>query len=279
MISLLSNFITFTNILNYYPILKKTCLIIDDEPLARKRINTMVMKVPELLLLDECKTGMEAIEKITLHSPDLIFLDIQMKDMSGFDVLKKLNTAQMPLVIFITAFDSYAVKAFEYLAFDYLLKPFKKDRFLNSVSRALHHFEAKKVPHSNEKIDQLLSYLDTIPNNKKDAAFQGKLPIKAGNSISFLDIEDIIYVTAAGSYIDIKTKEKTFVQRSSLGHFLGQITSQRLIRIHRSTIINLNFLDKIIQSNYGEIDVKMSDNSLFRISKSYKKEFQKTLGI
>ena len=259
--------------------MEKTCLIIDDEPFARKRLSNLVDQIPELVLLDECKTGKEAISKIELLQPDLIFLDIQMKDMSGFDVLQKLNKEHRPLVIFVTAFDVYAVRAFEYFAFDYLLKPFKKERFLNSVSRVFAHFETKNNGKIDSKIDELLSYLNTTRDKVDKSLIREKIPIKSGNTVSFIDVSTIIYITASGSYIDIKTEDKTYVHRSSMNELMDRIESSELIRIHRSSIINLNSIQKVIHSNYGELDVKMNDGKLFRISKSYKQTFQNKLGL
>ena len=256
--------------------LKLTCIIIDDEPLARKRLNSLVDEMKELLVLESCGTGKEAIVLIDNLEPDLIFLDIQMKDMTGFDVLGKIKTEKRPLVIFVTAFDKYAVQAFEIFAIDYLLKPFKKDRFLLSVRRALAHFE--KQQGYDSKMNHLLEFVANsvkVENNP----FRNKFPIKTGNAISFIEVDTIMYILASGSYVDIFTIRKSYVHRMSLQHILSEIENKTLLRIHRSTAINLNFIDKIVHSNYGEIDVKMKDGKLLRVSKTYKKHLQSLLGI
>lgn len=259
--------------------MKINCLIIDDEPLARKRLFNLVKDVQEFDVLDQCKTGKEAILAIDGLQPDLIFLDIQMKDMSGFDVLKNIKTEKKPLVIFVTAFDTYAVKAFDFLAFDYLLKPFKKERFQQAVDRAMAHFTKNKDSALDQKFENLLRYIDNSASKNNEVGFKNKIPVRTGNVVSFIDAGDIRYVVASGSYIDINTAKKVFVHRSSLHHFLNEIGNNELLRIHRSTIINVNFIDKVIHSNYGEIDVKMKDERLFRISKSYRKSFQNIVGI
>ena len=253
-----------------------TCIIIDDEPLARKRLHSLVGETTELQVLESCGTGKEAIELIDNLKPDLIFLDIQMKDMTGFDVLGKIKTEKKPLVIFVTAFDKYAVKAFEIFAIDYLLKPFKKDRFLLSVQRALAHFE-KQLDY-NSKMNHLLEF---VANSVKveNSPFKNKFPIKTGNTISFIEIDSIMYILASGSYVDIFTTQKSYVHRMSLQHILSEIENKTLLRIHRSTAISLHFIDKIVHSNYGEIDVKMKDGKLLRVSKTYKKDLQNLLGI
>jgi len=256
--------------------LKLTCLIIDDEPLARKRLNSLVAETSELLVLETCGTGKEAIVLIENLKPDLIFLDIQMKDMTGFDVLRKIKTEKRPLVIFVTAFDKYAVKAFDIFAIDYLLKPFKKDRFLLSIQKVLTHFE--KQQGYDAKMNHLLKFV-TNSVKTESGPFRNKFPIKTGNTISFIEIDTIMYILASESYVDIFTTEKSYVHRMFLQHILSEIENETLIRIHRSTAINLNFIDKVVHSNYGEIDVKMKDGKLLRVSKTYKKDLQTLLGI
>ncbi|MEM7085983.1 MAG: response regulator, partial [Bacteroidota bacterium] len=171
--------------------LKLTCIIIDDEPLARARLNSLVSETTELVLLNTCGTGKGAVELIDTLEPDLIFLDIQMKDMTGFDVLRKIKTEKKPLVIFVTAFDKYAVKAFDIFAIDYLLKPFKKDRFLLSIQRVLAHY--KKQRGYDSKMDHLLQFVaDSV--KVESGPFSNKFPIKTGNAISFIEIDTIMYV-------------------------------------------------------------------------------------
>jgi two-component system LytT family response regulator len=256
--------------------LRITCLIIDDEPLARKRIFSLVENIPKLDFLDEAKTGKEAIVKIENLLPDLIFLDIQMKDMTGFEVLKKAKPTKKPVVIFVTAYDEYALKAFDFFAFDYLLKPFKKGRFNLAVKRVIKYINSKNNDF-DEKIDNLLKYMDNSVTKKDNRIFKNKLAIKTGKNVSFIDINSIKYIIASGSYVDIHTNNRTPVLRTTLSAILEKIDNLNFIRIHRSTIININFIDKLIHSNYSEIDVKMSDEKIFRISKSYKKEFQNIL--
>ncbi|QQX77075.1 MULTISPECIES: LytR/AlgR family response regulator transcription factor [Aequorivita] len=259
--------------------MKISCLIIDDEPLARKRLLTLVAEMDALQLLGQCKTGKEAIESIEELQPDLIFLDIQMKDMNGFDVLKKLKTNKKPKVIFVTAFDTYAVKAFDAFALDYLLKPFKKERFEQAVIRAKEQFKSETKNSLEQKFQELLQYIETEKSEKSSTAPKSKLPVKTGNTVSFIPYSEIQYILASGSYVEICTADKKHVLRDSLQNVINEMESRQMLRIHRSTIINTAFLDKVIHSNFGEIDVKMKDGSQFRVSKSYRKEFQNKLGI
>ncbi|NGX83579.1 response regulator transcription factor [Aequorivita sp. KMM 9714] len=259
--------------------MKISCLIIDDEPLARKRLLSLVEEEDVLKLLGQCKTGKEAILKIEELQPDLIFLDIQMKDMNGFDVLKNLKTEKKPMVIFVTAFDAYAVKAFDAFALDYLLKPFKKERFQQAVARAKQQFFKETENSLEDKFKKLFQYMDNEGSQKSKNILKDKLPIKIGNTVSFIDYSDIQYILASGSYVEICTAQKKHVLRDSLQNLMSKMNSGQMIRIHRSTIINAHFLDKVIHSNFGEVDVLMKDASLFRVSKSYRKDLLKNMGV
>ncbi|WP_298754985.1 LytTR family DNA-binding domain-containing protein [uncultured Psychroserpens sp.] len=252
-----------------------TCLIIDDEPLARRRLSGLLKKKPDFFILGECKTGKEAIIEIEKEKPDVVFLDIEMKDMSGFDVLE--NIMHIPLVIFVTAYRDYAIKAFEFFAFDYLLKPFNQQRFDMSIERAITYFKDKEQDDFGSRVKKLMEYVKS--QDKHTSKSFNQLTVKISNEVVFVDIATIKYICASGSYVDLYTDKKDYLIRSSLTSILNRNNNADLVRIHRSTIINIRFIEKVIYSNYGEIDVKMKDGSLFRISKSYKKHVQKLLGV
>jgi len=257
--------------------MKIKSLIIDDEPLARQRLKNLINDVPEIDLIGECSSGKEAIQSIEELKPGIVFLDIQMKDMTGFDVLKKLDSKNRPLVIFVTAYNEYALKAFDFFAFDYLLKPYKDSRFYKSVENILNYLKNKNYSPFNDKLDDLLKYVQN-GNQEKNQLCQ-KLPVKLGNKISFIETDNIKYIAASGYYAEIFTNEKTHLLRESLNNLIQSLNTEKFIRIHRSTIINVNEIGELINSNYGEVDVKMNDKKLFRVSKSYKKQFLKKMGL
>lgn len=259
--------------------MKLKTLIIDDEPLARLRLANLLEDVPEIEIIYQCKTGQEAIKTINKTEPDLLFLDIQLKDMNGFEVLEKINLK--PKVIFVTAFDNYALKAFDYFAFDYLLKPFKDERFYKSVHKIIEHFKNDTFDGFDEKMDNLLNYIQApaSQNFTQKNKSKNRLPIKLGNKISFINTKNIKYISASGYYAEIFTEDKKHLLRESLSNLIEELNHEFFIRIHRSTIINLNYLSELINSSYGEIDAKMTDNKLFRISKSYKKDFLSKMGL
>jgi len=254
--------------------MKISALIIDDEPLSRKLIINLLASVSEIEVTEQCKTGREAIEIINKLSPDLIFLDIKLKDMTGFDVLEKISI-KVPLVIFVTAFDSFAIKAFDFFAFDYLLKPFNEDRFYKSVNRAIENFKIRDTGIVQENIKDFLNHLrlpeTTADNNKK-------IPVSLGNKTTFVYHNDILYISASSYYVEIYTEKSKYLHRDSMYNLLNELNSNDFIRIHRSTIINLGCVHELVNFNYG-IGVRMTDLKQFRVSKSYKKEFLIKMGL
>ncbi len=254
-----------------------SALIIDDEPLARKLISNLLISVSEIEVIGQCKTGQEAICLINELNPDLIFLDIKLKDMTGFDILERISV-KAPVVIFVTAFDSYALKAFNFFAFDYLLKPFNEERFYISVKKAIETFNRKESLSLQKKVNDLLDHIQS-PDLKSGNNQTKKIPIPLRNKTVFVDPNDILYITASNYYAEIYTEKKKYLLRESMHNLLRQLNSSCFIRIHRSTIINLDFVHELIHSSYGVVDVKMKDSNQFRISKSYKKEFLIKMGL
>ncbi len=256
-----------------------TSLIIDDEALARRRVENLLKDINEVEILAKCKNGNEAIAKIIELKPDLIFLDIKMKDLSGFEVLNNIPKNDLPVIIFITAFDEFALKAFDYFAFDYLLKPFKDERFNHSLLKAINTIKTKKEVNYTQKLDQLLKFVDNKINSKIPIK-KSSLPIKLGNKISFIKFEEIKYIKASGYYAEIHTMDsRHHLLREPLSNLILSFNPSEFIRIHRSTIVNISQVQEILHSSFGEIDVKMKDSEVFRVSKSYKKAFNKTLGL
>ncbi|GAA3574192.1 LytR/AlgR family response regulator transcription factor [Snuella lapsa] len=258
---------------------KISAIIADDEPLARKRIANLIEEIDDLVLIKECASGEEAIKAITQFQPHLVFLDIQMTDMTGFDVLKNLDPKiKKPQVIFISAFDEFALKAFEFFAFDYLLKPFKDERFFRSVNKIKELYGTNKTSNIDSKLDQLIHYIEN-PKGDFSGISHNKLPIKTNNKVTFVKKEDIKYILASGYYAEIYTDKKKYLLRDSLSALMHQFEDYNFIRIHRSTIINIDFIQEVLYSSHGEIDIKMNDSKLFRVSKSHKKEFQNKVGL
>ncbi|NJN41037.1 MAG: response regulator [Flammeovirgaceae bacterium] len=244
--------------------MKTTCLVIDDEKLARDLLREYLDEYAQIEVVGECEKGKEALEKINNLKPDLIFLDVQMPGMSGFDVLDQMD--HDPQVIFTTAYDQYAIKAFEKNAVDYLLKPLDEDRFRMAVDRAL---SRKKAEQNNLK--ELLENLKVGTNKNYDS----HIFVQKSEKLFNLPVEDIIYLEASGDYTIITTQSDQFVSSSGIGKLEEIMNPESFIRVHRSTIINVSFLKEIERHFNGGMIVKMQNGKSFPVSRTYAKAIRK----
>lgn len=242
---------------------KTTCLIIDDEKLARDLLREYLESFDQIEILGECGKGTEAVEKIDKLKPDIVFLDVQMPGMTGFDVLEEIG--HDPYVIFTTAYDQYAIKAFEKNAVDYLLKPMDEDRFRLAVNRAL-----KRKKQENHNLEELLL---SIKGEK--TSYETHIFVQKSEKLFNLPVEEIIFLEASGDYTIITTKTDQFVSSSGIGKLEEILNPEIFIRVHRSTIINLNFLKEIERHLNGGMVVKMQNGKSFPVSRSYAKLIRK----
>lgn len=247
-------------------------IIVDDELLARKRIVELLGTRPEFQIEAECANGEEAVVRINKIQPDVLFLDVELKDLTGFDVLQQISLQKMPLIVFITAYDNYAIQAFNNYALDFLLKPFKNHRFFETLDRI-----EERIKLNTNGIDIRKFLLDVQGGSANPLA--SRLPIRENNRTVFVNKDRIKYICASSYYSDIFSVEKKYTVRESLKNLMPQLNTHKFIRIHRSTIINVDYMQELVHSDYNEMDVRMQDQELFRISKSYKKEFLQKLGL
>ncbi len=209
-------------------------ILIDDEPLARLIVKEYLQTHNNFEIVTECDNGFEAVKAIQTHNPDLIFLDIQMPKINGFETLELLETK--PAVIFTTAFDEYALKAFEQNATDYLLKPFSEERFKKAIDKFL--AVTKKEAQTN-KVEKLL---DTAGKHLDEAH---RIVVKNGSTILILPINDIPYIEAYDDYVKIYNKETFYLKKKTMSYYEQILDAQQFVRIHRSYILNVNYLTKI----------------------------------
>lgn len=249
-------------------------IIVDDEPPAQQLIESLLENVPKLKVVGCYGTGQEAIEAINLLRPNILFLDIQLKSMTGFELLNEL-VVQLPLVIFVTAYDEYAIDAFNIFAFDYLLKPFTEERFYESVLKATQSLNRNVPDELNFKTKELLNHVKQIEINH----FSSKIAVPFNNKTVFVNKEDIYYVLASNYYIEIFALDTKYVLRSSMLAIMHELNSNSFVRVHRSSIINLNQITEIINSAYGEIDIKMRDGKQLRVSRGYRQKFLIKIGL
>lgn len=207
-------------------------ILIDDEPLSREIVRSYLKSFPQVSVVEECNDGFEGIKAIMQHKPDLIFLDIQMPKINGFEMLELVEDA--PAVIFITAFDEYAIRAFEANAIDYLLKPFPEDRF----AIAIHKFLEKKVG-SPPATQQLLETMSKTPGQ------QQRIVVKTGNKVKIIPLHEVQYLEADDDYVKIVTAEGQFLKNKTMLFYENMLDPQLFVRVHRSYIIQLNQITKI----------------------------------
>lgn len=247
--------------------MKIDCVIIDDEKLARDLLLEFLEPYGDIEIVAQCSNGKDAIEKIETLKPQLIFLDVQMPGLDGFDVLESIE--HKPYVIFTTAYDQYALKAFDKNAIDYLLKPLDEERFNVAVNRA---FERIKADESNveELISSIRGSLEAV-----DGKYSAHLFVQKSEKLLNLEVKNIIHLEASGDYTVLTTKGDQFLSSSGIGKLEGKLDPEIFIRIHRSTIINLSFLKEIEKHFNGGLIVKMENGKSFPVSRTYAKEIRK----
>ena len=246
--------------------MKLDCIIVDDEKLARDLLMEFLEPYPEIEVLAQCSKGSEAIEKIEELKPKLIFLDVQMPGMNGFDVLEALE--HKPFVIFTTAYDQYAIQAFDSNAIDYLLKPLDEERFRLAIKRATDRIKAE-----DNNVDELLKSLQGAEG--EGSKYSTHLFVQKSEKLLNLEVNDIMHLEASGDYTILTTKADQFLSSSGIGKLEEKLDPDKFIRIHRSTIINLNYLKEIEKHFNGGLIVKMENGKTFPVSRTYAKQIRK----
>ena len=247
-------------------------IIIDDEKLARTRIKNLLIDHQEFSLEGEAADGQEGLNLIHKYKPDCIFLDISLPGIDGFSIIEQKETEKDPLIIVVSGSEDHALKAFEYYAFDYLLKPYKDKRFEKTISKIIDLFQKDSGTVTTKKPARENGIMSHHAINKL-------IPIKNAGKIQFIDINDIHFVEASGYYIEINLAEKKHLLRQSMGKIIEKLDPERFIRIHRSVIINLNYMQEIVRMINKEYGIKMKNGKVFKVSKSYKKELFEKLNL
>jgi two-component system LytT family response regulator len=234
-----------------------TALITDDEPLARHKLGHLLRAESDVQVLGEASSGSEMIELARLTNPDLIFLDVQMPGMDGFDAMSalSLDSDRLPRIIFTTAYDTYAVRAFELNAVDYLLKPYTKERFQEALNRARHDISLDSVlTHNSKREDQ------------KD-----RLIFRSSGRIIFLPMHEIWFVSAEENYVRLTTSTESHLLRDTISNFEKRLDRKRFLRIHRSTIINLRYVKEMRSDGpRGELDAVMANGHCLPVSRGFR---------
>ena len=252
-------------------------IIVDDERPARRRLRELLEKRSEIAILAECLNGEEAVRRIREAQPDLLFLDIQMPGLDGFGVVGQIGSAQMPATIFVTAYDQYALKAFEACALDYLLKPFSDERFERSLARVLSFVRTQQREEFSNRVLSLLEHVRPKPLEATPAPLDC-LMIKNGGRILFLRVEEIDWIEAAGVYVQVHTAGKTWLHRFSLGELEARLDPRQFLRIHRSTIVNRQKVRELQPHSHGDFLLVLRDGTELKLSRGYRQKVETRLG-
>jgi two-component system LytT family response regulator len=242
-------------------------LIVDDEPLARERVKRFLRDEHDVEIIGECANGKEAIVSIKEKKPDLIFLDIQMPEKNGFDVIRSLGSKDLPTVIFVTAYDQYALQAFDVHAQDYLLKPFTRERIHRAVSRAREQIENRRGGGMDERLLALLSDL------KHEKKYLERLVVKTTGRVFFLKTDEIEWIEAAGNYVKLHLGRESHMIRETMNGIEAKLDPDKFLRIHRSTVVHIDRIKELHPMFSGDYAVILRDGTELALSRNYRERF------
>jgi two-component system LytT family response regulator len=247
-------------------------LVVDDEPIARERVMSLLQHEDDVEIVGECSDGAQAIAAIHQQTPDLVFLDVQMPGVDGFGVISAIGAERMPIVIFVTAYDEYAVKAFEVHALDYLLKPFGKDRFQETLKHARASLELRRAGDLGRRL------LALVGDIKPEPPKFDRLVVKSGGRVFFLRSEDIDWIEAAGNYVRLHLGQESHLFRETMNRMAARLDTRRFARIHRSRIVNTERIKELQPWFNGEYVVVLRNGTRLPLSRGYRDKLQEQLG-
>ena len=260
-------------------------LIVDDEPLAREGLRVRLSREPDIEIVGEANDGESAVEAIEGLTPDLVFLDVQMPGLPaprdadgkrmglagdpkacGFDVLDRVSATHLPIVVFVTAYDQYAIKAFDVHALDYLLKPFSDARFAQALERA----RRAVLSDTDRDADRRVAALLSAQAEARQKSYLARLPVKDRDRFLLLRVEEIDWIEAAQNYVQIHARKREYLVRGTMNDLEAQLEPVRFARIHRSTLVNLDRIREIRPAWHGDFDVVLDDGTQLKLSRHYR---------
>lgn len=248
-------------------------LVADDEVPARQRLIDLLRRDTQVASIAEAADGQTAAEMIQSQRPDLIFLDVQMPEMDGLEVIDAIGAAQMPLTVFVTAYDQHAIRAFEASALDYLLKPFSDERFEATMSRVKTRLNERSMKEFSRQIIKMVSAAPVPAERRLD-----RLVVKSGGTTRFIRAVDIDWIEAAGVYVTLHVAGKELLYRAALHELAEKLDPRRFIRVHRSALVNLESILQLEPISHGEFDAVLRDGARTRVSRTYRSQLEKRLG-
>lgn len=250
-----------------------TALIVDDEPLARKFLRRMLEKHSSVEIVAECGNGREAVTSILEVKPHLVFLDVQMPEMDGFETLETLGAEALPQIVFVTAYEQYAIRAFEIHALDYLLKPFDQPRFDKAMARV-----EEKVADREQARTEQQQIAALLENVARKSPYLERLVVKTGGRIIFLKTAEVNWIQADDKYAHLHTGGKSHLVRQTLGALEAQLDPQKFVRIHRSAIVNIERIKELQPMFAGDHTVVLENDTRLTLSRTYKNRLFEILG-
>ncbi len=239
-------------------------LIVDDEPLARHGLQEILTEDKSIMILGEAKDGDEALEKILQFSPDVVFMDIQMPERNGFEVLRSIPKEKLPITIFVTAFDEFALKAFSENALDYILKPFDDERIHASVQRAKELISLKERAAYSSR---MVHMMESMGGREK---FTQRISIRTSKKIIFINVNDILWIESDADYIHIHTAKEKHVTRETMKGIEPQLDPSKFVRIHRSFIVNIDHILELQPLHHGDYVAQLKNGQRLSVSRKYK---------
>ncbi len=251
-------------------------IIADDEELAREKLRILLGSEPEVEVVAECPDGRQTVSAIRSFRPDMLLLDIQMPDLNGFEILSEISSDEMPQVIFTSAYDQYAIRAFEAHALDYLLKPFDQDRLHAAIERA--GVELRKFK-DQQLTNRVLALLSEVGSGKRPVPkFDERLTIRTNGRVVFLNLEEIHWIEAAANYVRLNTAKDSYLFRETISRVSERLNPARFVRIHRSMIVNISKIKELIPVNSGEYVVVLHSGKELSCSRGYRANLQQLIG-
>jgi two-component system LytT family response regulator len=246
-------------------------LVVDDEPLARERLTSLLAPEADIEVVGQCRDGEEAVTAIVDHNPDLVFLDVQMPGMNGFEVIEAVGSERMPLVIFVTAYDQHALKAFQVRALDYVLKPFDRERFQQALQRARAQIQRDETGDLGRRL------LALVKDLRRDQPKTDRLVVKSGGRLFFLRTDEIDWIEAAGNYVRLHVGPASHLLRETMNAIEGRLDSEKFFRIHRSRIVNMERIQEMQPWLNGEYAVLLRTGTRLTLSRGYREKLQERL--
>jgi len=254
--------------------MKIKAFIVDDEPLARERLRQLLATQPDVQVVGESDNGRDAVDAITRTSPDVVFLDIQMPERDGFQVLGELEPQQRPWIVFVTAFDQFAIKAFEVHAIDYLLKPFDRDRFLAAMDGVRQRMQSAPGAGIEQRMTALLEELGT---SKPHTLGSDRLAIKTNGRVRLFRIDQIDWIEAADNYVSVHIGQESILHRETLTSMETRLPNDRFVRISRSTVVNLERVKEIQPLFHGDHVLILQDSTKLTLTRNYRARIEHLL--